>query len=106
MYRKELLHILKNRPTRRKNLTHFINKLTSRQIMAIEHVIRLFLRGKLKLPKTHMNKLRRHKVKLRRLIYHRPKTLKLRKKIISQTGGNFLFSLIPSAIAAISSLFK
>ena len=105
MFRKELLEILKQKPLRRKNLNQFINTLNSRQIRALEYVIRLFLRGKIKVSKHHINKLRRHKMKLRKLVYTKPKSLHQRKKIIAQTGSG-IFTLLPAAIAALASLFK
>ena len=106
MYRKELLSLLRKKPARKSQLTNFINKLNSKQIRALEHIIRLFLRGELKVTKNNFNKLRRHRVKLRKLIYSKPKTLKYRKKILKQTGSGLLFSLIPAAISALSQLFK
>ena len=80
MYRKELLEILKQKPLRRKNLTQFINTLNSRQIRALEFVIRQFLRGRIRVSKHQINKLRSHKMKLRKLIYTKPKSLQYRKK--------------------------
>ena len=106
MYRKELLSLLRKKPARKSQLTNFINKLNAKQIRALEHIIRLFLRGRLKVSKSHFNRLRRHRGKLRQLIYAKPKTLTYRKKILKQTGGGLLFSLIPAAISALSQLFK
>ena len=80
VYRKVLLSLLRKKPARKSQLTNFINKLNAKQIRALEHIIRLFLRGRLKVSKSHFNRLRRHRGKLRQLIYAKPKTSTYRKK--------------------------
>lgn len=61
--------------------------------------------GNIPLTKAQKKALHRHRKLLRKLADKR-KTLEGKKRIIVQSGGGFLFSLIPAAISAIASLIR
>ena len=75
------------------------------EINALKKVIYLFLNNKLRVSKTHIKRLKKHKIPLRNIIYTKPKSLKQHKQLISQVGGS-LFALIPHAISLLSQIFK
>lgn len=63
------------------------------------------LNGNISISKTHKNKLKRYK-RILRLISDKKRGVNSKKKIIVQSGGSFLLSLIPAAISTIISLLS
>ena len=104
MYEKQLLSILKKRKPKQ-NIRTFIYNLSQKEINALEYITKLFLRGKIKIPKKNFAKIKKYKKILRKIAFTKTKSLSTKKKLLSQTGGS-VFSLIPLAISALANLFK
>ena len=63
------------------------------------------LNGNISVSKVHKNKLKRYK-RILRLIADKKRSVNAKKKVIVQSGGSFLLSLIPAAISTIISLLS
>ena len=63
------------------------------------------LDGKLPISATNKTKLRKHKVILRKLASAKSTTA-TKKRLIVQSGGGFLLSLIPAVVGALASLIR
>ena len=61
------------------------------------------LNGNISVSKVHKNKLKRYK-RILRFISDKKRSANAKKKVIVQTAGSFLLSLIPAAISTIISL--
>lgn len=95
-----LLNVLaRAKPSERKEL---LKKSNFGLIKSIVECIENVLNGNVKLDRTHMKKLKRYKSQLRR-IYSSGKKWSSKKKVIIQTGGGFLPTLLIPVITAIAS---
>lgn len=82
-----------------------ITQATPRQVRCICECSANLLAGNIRIGPSQKRTLSKHKHLLRKLADKRRK-FKSKKKLLIQSGGSFLFALLPAAISAIASLVR
>ena len=96
---KELLNILSHSKTKYKKA--IIEKADKKLILAICDIIYNILNGNVNIDSETKNQLQKHKIFLRPLI--EKASVKKKRKILQQKGGNILGIVLPALISAVAS---
>lgn len=99
-YRDYLSLLSKKNNRKRRNL--LIDYAEKGEIIALQEIVQNLLFGNIPLNKKQKNKLKRHKLLLRKLV--NKCSFKKKKSLLKQQGG-FLASLLPIALSLIGGLF-
>ena len=98
---KDLLKILAFSKTRYKKA--ILNKADKKMIVSICDIIFNILNGNVNIDIDTKNKLKKHKFLLRSLI--EKSTIKHKRKILEQKGGNVLGIILPILLSTLSAIF-
>ena len=100
--KRDLLYVCCQKPKFRKNLLkHADNEMVKCICQSASKV----LDGTIPVTAQERGKLKKYK-KILRLLRNSKKSLSAKKKIIVQSGGGFLLSLIPAVVGALASLIR
>lgn len=89
----------------KKQRNNLINLGTKDQINAVTECVTNILNGNIAVSNSQLKQLRQHKNAMRKLTLKSISATSKKKILKTQSGGFLLASILPAAIAAISSLF-